>query len=218
MFMDIIMSILLSVVVYISVNSAYMLYFDKEEISLKKVLFCGKECCAAAAAAAVFLGLFGIYQGSSIYMYDYIRCVIIITALAFLAVVDYKERIIPNKILAVLFLIWLLITAIFIFKDIQMALYKIFTAAVGGAFAFFAFGITYIVSKKMLGAGDVKLAVIMGIYLGAERIFGAVLYGAVLSALFSIIGLISKKLTKADNIPFAPFLFIGALITLFVKV
>lgn len=216
--MNIIMSLLLAAAAYLAINSAYTLYSGKNDYSVKKMLYCGKECCISAAFAAVLLALFRIYQGSEIYLYDYIRCIIIITALAVLAVIDFKERIIPNKILLALLLIWLLVTSIFVFTDIQMALYKIFTAAFGGLFAFVSFGATYLLSKKMLGAGDVKLSVIMGLYLGAERIFGAVLYGAVLSALAAIIGLAAKKLTRSDNMPFVPFLLVGSLITLFVKV
>lgn len=215
--MNIITSILLAAAAYLCVNSGYILYRSMN-ISLKNLLMCSKECTAAACIAAVSLASFSIYQGNLLGAYDYIRCIFIITLMALLSVIDYEEKKVPNRILVIILLVWILLSSIFIFIDLQLTVYKIITALFGAVFALITFGITYIVSKKMLGAGDVKLSFLMGLYLGAERIFGAVLYGALLSVFFSLGGLLAKKLKRSDNIPFVPFLFIGSVITLFVKI
>ena len=67
-----------------------------------------------------------------------------------------------------------------------------------------------------LGAGDVKLAVIMGMYLTGDYVVGAVFYGCILSAVFSILMLARGKMTRKDSIPFVPFRYVGVVIRYFI--
>ena len=59
---------------------------------------------------------------------------------------------------------------------------------------------------------DVKLSLIMGIYLTGRDIPGAVFYGCLIAAGYSIIQLIRKKITRKDRLPFVPFLYMGVVV------
>ena len=63
-----------------------------------------------------------------------------------------------------------------------------------------------------MGAGDVKLALVMGLYLTGEYVVGAVFYGCIASAAYSLVQLARKKLSRKDTIPFVPFLYLGLII------
>lgn len=75
-----------------------------------------------------------------------------------------------------------------------------------------SFGLGYLLSHKNMGAGDVKLVLVMGLYLTGEYVVGAVLYGCIVGAIFSAVQLARKKLSRKDAIPFVPFLYIGLII------
>lgn len=70
-----------------------------------------------------------------------------------------------------------------------------------------------------LGFGDVKLAVAMGLLLGAARGFAALMLGFWIGAVIGIlILLIEGEKARKREIPFAPFLILGTLIAFFFDV
>ena len=71
------------------------------------------------------------------------------------------------------------------------------------------FLVCYLLSKKQLGAGDVKLAVTMGMYLGVPLALSAFLFGSVLCCVHSLIRVARKKLTWKDSVPMVPYFMIG---------
>ncbi|MBN2096099.1 prepilin peptidase [Candidatus Peregrinibacteria bacterium] len=68
---------------------------------------------------------------------------------------------------------------------------------------------------RWLGGGDVRIGAIMGLLLGWPQVIVALFLAYLLGSVFSVAGLLTKKLTRKSPIPFGPFLFIGAYITLF---
>ncbi|MGB3008809.1 MAG: prepilin peptidase [Candidatus Saccharimonadales bacterium] len=73
------------------------------------------------------------------------------------------------------------------------------------------YGVLYLVSNKQwVGLGDVKLGVGLGLILGWELALLAVFIANAVGLLAVIPGLLSRKLSRKSNIPFGPFLIIGA--------
>lgn len=76
-------------------------------------------------------------------------------------------------------------------------------------------GILYLVGRGALGAGDVRLAPTLGLYLGwhgLEEVFYGIFLGFVLAAVVSIGMLILRRVGRKDEIPMGPFLVIGTLV------
>ena len=67
-----------------------------------------------------------------------------------------------------------------------------------------------------MGAGDVKLVFVLGLYMTGERIMGAIFYGVLLCCIYSIIMLCRKKIGLKDGVPMAPFLYMGMCINLLI--
>lgn len=125
--------------------------------------------------------------------------------LAVIACVDYKKTIIPNKLLLYMLLIRgvLLAAELFIFTEYRK---EILISSFGGlGTGFLIFLLSYILSRKSIGLGDVKLAAVIGWYLGSALIWMDVIIALSLAAGYSIIQLVRKKLTMKDSIPLAPF-------------
>lgn len=132
---------------------------------------------------------------------------VLVTALMAVAITDLEQRIIPNKILLATMVIGVAIAAVF---DPSSLPERAIAAVAAGGLLFLA-ALAY---PRGMGLGDVKLAAVMGFFLGrnvAPALLAALLAGSVVGlALIAREGASARK--KA--IPFGPFLALGALVGL----
>ena len=74
----------------------------------------------------------------------------------------------------------------------------------------------YLFKKESLGGGDVKLAAMLGAFLGWEKVLFVFISSAVLGLIGAVIMMaLSKKMRETHQIPFGPFLAAAAVIALF---
>jgi leader peptidase (prepilin peptidase)/N-methyltransferase len=66
-----------------------------------------------------------------------------------------------------------------------------------------------------LGMGDVKLLVLIGIYVGFPDVFLCLFFGIFIAGIFIIIGMALHKIRLGDTIPFGPFIALGSLAYLY---
>jgi len=71
-----------------------------------------------------------------------------------------------------------------------------------------------IFKKEAMGGGDVKLAAMVGAFLGWKYVILALFLGFFLGALAGIFLVLSKIKSREDMVPFGPFIALGSLITL----
>jgi leader peptidase (prepilin peptidase)/N-methyltransferase len=135
--------------------------------------------------------------------------------LAFVAVlvpvtfIDLDHRIIPNKILA---LGAVVAVAIVLLTDSGSIVEHLIAAAAAGGFLLVA-ALAY---PAGMGMGDVKLAAVMGLFLGravGPAMFAGLIAGSLLGAL--IIARKGRREGRKTAIPFGPFLAFGGLVGLF---
>ncbi len=128
-----------------------------------------------------------------------------VAMLVAVAGIDLHHRIVPNKILLPA-AIWGVATAVALRSDMLGEL------AIAGAAAFTFLLVAALAYPAGMGMGDVKLAGVMGLYLGsavAPALFVAFLTGAVVGiATMAREGAGARK----KGIPFAPFLALGGLV------
>lgn len=137
---------------------------------------------------------------------------IMLAGMTFFCMTDYWEQVVPNSMLLLLVCVFIIVLGLQGIRNME-ALWKEFPSIVLGVlFCAISFGIGYLLSHGNMGAGDVKLVLVMGLYLTGEYVVGAILYGCIAGALYSVIQLMRRKLSRKDAIPFVPFLFIGVLI------
>ena len=121
--------------------------------------------------------------------------------------IDVEHRIIPNKILLPAAIWGLAGAAVLRTGDLPE-----FLAAGAGAFTFLL--IAALIQPKGMGMGDVKLAGVMGLYLGASvapaMLIGFLTGSIVGIAMFARYGVAARKM----GVPFGPFLALGGFVAL----
>lgn len=133
--------------------------------------------------------------------------------LSAIAVTDWEKHFISNKLLLAMLLLWSGIIGISIIANTENGLGILFSSLLGALTGGLIFLLCYVLSRGQMGAGDVKLAFVMGLYLTGDKIIGAIFYGVILCMIYSVIQLIRKRIGLKDGVPLAPFLYIGTLIT-----
>ena len=154
----------------------------------------------AAAATVVWLVEYGI-------AIEAVVAAAFFATLAYISAVDVETRRIPNAV--VLPAAAVALTAVAILHTGELAIAAI--AAVG---AFLFFFIPSLISSKLVGAGDAKLALLIGVMLGSD-VLSALLLATFAAGFVAVayIAIAGRRALKAD-IPLGPFLAGGAVIAL----
>ena len=123
-----------------------------------------------------------------------VRYMILTVFMVFLGFIDQQKTIIPNKLLLFMFVIRAVILAGEITVKPSYWLDILKSAGGGMLLGFLIFFLARIFSRKSVGMGDVKLAAVLGWYLGGSLIWFDIVVSLSLAALYSIVQLILKKL------------------------
>ncbi len=131
--------------------------------------------------------------------------IFLLSLLAIIAVIDYKHKIIPNRIL-------LVGTAVGIALNLAVGkstLAQMFLGLVAGGTVLL---VVAVISKGGIGGGDVKLSAMLGIYLGWQDTLQTIFLASVLGALAGFILMSAGRANRHTAIPFGPFLAISAFV------
>ena len=158
--------------------------------------------------ALVFAGLLHVV-GWSLPLVQYATLAALLIAVA---EIDRRHGIIPNGLVATgagLGLALLLATdASALGTHLPAAL------ATGGLLLLVRVGSASVLGQPGMGMGDVKLAAMLGLYLGWESLW--VFYLAVvLGGTLGLMGLLTKRLKRGTRLPFAPFIAVATGLHLF---
>ncbi|MCA9381836.1 prepilin peptidase [Candidatus Dojkabacteria bacterium] len=156
-------------------------------------------------------------------IFIYCLWLIIITGiLVFIAVYDFKFKIIPNEFI----IAGVIVTTLFILIEFIFQLVYAEYGATKFAFTFFfdsplnyilagvlGFGLLFLVvlatKGKGMGMGDVKYAFLMGLIIGFPSILLGLYIAVVIGAIFGIALILIKRKRMKSEIPFGPFLVLG---------
>jgi leader peptidase (prepilin peptidase)/N-methyltransferase len=167
------------------------------------------RCCGMAISSRyplTELGLGALYAATVIVLWDdpgeVALGLVFVTTLVAVTLTDLERRIIPNKILIVAAVLGVVISA----ATDPGSLPERAAAAVGAGGLLFLAALAY---PRGMGLGDVKLAAVMGLFLGrnvAPAILVALLVGSLVGlAMIARHGAAARK----RAIPFGPFLALG---------
>jgi len=135
--------------------------------------------------------------------------IVLVTILIPIALIDFEHRIIPNRITGPAAVVAIVIGLVL---DVDFVAEQLIAGAAAGGF----FLVAAIAYPRGMGMGDVKLAGVMGLYLG--RAVGlAVLVGLVAGVIVGavIMARLGAKAGRKQTVPFGPFLALGGVIAIF---
>jgi leader peptidase (prepilin peptidase) / N-methyltransferase len=158
------------------------------------------ELVVGAAYAATVLVLWGEAT-------ELVLGLVLVTTLAAVTLTDLERRIIPNRVLAVAAVLGVVIAAL---GDPGSLPERAIAAAAAGGLLFAA----ALLYPRGMGLGDVKLAALMGLYLGRD--VGPALLVALLAGSAVGLAMVAREGSSARRkaIPFGPFLALGGLVGL----
>lgn len=157
--------------------------------------------------------LFGwIYQKSNDKDIVLISWQILLSTLALIALVDFQKKLIPNKLIVLLFAAGFAVMTLQLLmapNDYKrLLLQPIMGLLLGGGIMLVA---NLLTKKKGVGGGDVKLFAAIGFVMGFVNLLGVMFYCFFFSAVVSLGLLLFRKVKIHDSIAMAPFAFLGAL-------
>src|SRR5919202_4622437 len=159
------------------------------------------EAVTAALYVAVVIGRDGAL--------DIALGVLLVTTLVPITLIDLELRLIPNKI-TLPAAVAAVVAAVIL--DVGFVPEQLIAGAAAGGF----FLLAALLYPRGMGMGDVKLAGMLGLYLGravAPAIFIALIAGVLVGAI--VIARVGARAGRKTAVPFGPFLALGGLVALF---
>lgn len=157
-----------------------------------------------------------LFISSYLYVFLVTIFVFIFSLLIVISVYDIRHKIIPDKLVYV----FIAVSFLLIFVNYQTA-YPLFTwpslmSILSGPLFAAPFAFLWLVSKgKWMGLGDAKLMLGLGFILGPSLGLPSIILSFWIGAIVSLFIMLfsNKKIGMKTEIPFAPFLIVGAFIT-----
>ena len=138
--------------------------------------------------------------------------IILSSALIIITFIDLKEQIIPDVISLPGVVAGLVISFFVPYISSLSSLLGIIAG--GGTILIIALIGTIIFKKEAMGGGDVKLAAMVGAFLGWKYVILALFLGFFIGALAGIFLILAKIRSREDMIPFGPFIVVGSIAAL----
>lgn len=148
---------------------------------------------------------------------DLIKYLILTPMLISVFIIDYKLKIIPNRLTLTMFEIGLIFTFLYGLSNVAISINMILGMLAGsGIFMLITLlgGLAY--GKEAMGLGDVKLMGALGLYFGLSNIIAIALISFLLGAIIGIILIVAKVKGGTEYIPFGPFIVIATFVSIFV--
>jgi len=144
-----------------------------------------------------------------LFIFAYVAAMIVIT------LIDYRHQIIPDRISISGILAGFLLT---MYREtvadttrfiLAKGLFDSFVGSISGAAIFY---IIIVVSRGGMGYGDVKLAAMIGAFMGWKMMLEVVMLAVISGSIIGVILLITGLKKRREPIPFGPFLAIMSLV------
>lgn len=188
--------------------SIYILLKDMEKISLPLKIY---SAITVMLVIGVALTFHFIYTDNT-FIHN-LKRICILSIMGPIAYVDLKEQRIPNKFVLLGLIYWAALIPLEYIMGTPMLRYVILSEIIAAAAMFAAAMLCRVCVKGSIGAGDIKLFLVMGLFLGLDGIWSAVLTSLIISFFIAIVLLLRKKKTKKDSMAFGPALAMGTLLS-----
>lgn len=166
-----------------------------------------KQFILTGIAAVGMIFSFCMAQHYHLVFVNSIRNELVFVWLLIIAVIDWKEQIIPKKLTTAGLLVWVIfvILAVVVGKAsiVHVLLFSFGGLLLGGGL----FVLCRLLSKGGVGMGDIRMFSVLGLLYGMEYTFSIVFFSVLLMSVYGIAGLIMKKKGIKDRVAMGPFVW-----------
>ena len=163
-----------------------------------------------AFLTSAFVFVFGFWHKDESFMRAFMNASVMLW-LFVVGYIDARERIIPNSLIGLALLFWLVLMLLDIFVGGTNWLQLLAFSGIGGIVCGGILFVIALIAKSALGMGDVKMFFVLGLLYGLTDAYGILMLSVISMGLVSIALLIAKKVTTKSTIPMAPFVVLGFL-------
>lgn len=137
--------------------------------------------------------------------WETLSMLVFFSLLVVVTVIDFHHQIIPNRVLLVGGALGLPLVYLQSLEHLK-----------SGLIGFFAAGLLLLlialISRGGMGGGDIKLAAVMGLFLGLKGVAVALFLSFLIGGVVGILLLVTGKKGRKDAVPFGPFLALGSIL------
>lgn len=190
-----------------------------------KCRYCGFQISKQYFLVELLMGLifiFARYNRQEIYadindVHGMIISLILLSLFVTLFILDFKYLWLPSSLIYFGIIFWIINFSFYSYFSNNFDYFNNIFAGVIGLIIFLSISIVgkYLVKKPVLGYGDAKLSVLIGLWLGLEGLLITIYLSFVTAGIFCGILLFSKKLKRGSKIPFGPFLLLSSVLIWF---
>lgn len=189
--------------------SCYLLVRDQGKMSKAMIVY---SILSTIVVIGITITLFTIYEENT-FVFN-LKRIGILSILWVVAYIDYKEYRIPNSFVILGFVYRVLIIMPELLLEEEFVR-NIIAEGIAVVALLLATGLCRLMIKNAIGAGDMKLFMVMGLLLGLDGIWSAVFMSLIVSFFIAVFLLATKKKSRNDNIPFGPAIALGTYLSIF---
>lgn len=190
---------------------SFYLLIRKKESKTKLLIVYMIASFILVVGLAVMLQFF--YVGNA--LYTNMRMIALVSIMAPIAYVDFTELRIPNEYVIIGIVYWILSIFVEILCGSQFIWMNIISSLIAATALFIAALLCRVCIKGSIGAGDIKLFMVMGLLLELDGIWSAIFLSLVISFIVAVFLLAAKKKNRTDAMAFGPALAIGTWLSIF---
>lgn len=166
---------------------------------------------AMAALAVLSILLPGMLPGNT--MFDNLKRMLLLAVIWPVAYIDYKTYRIPNAFILLGLAVRAVLLPFEFLMDERRAMYMLISEGVAAGALFAAAMLCAFCAKGSIGFGDIKLFVVIGLFLGTTGSWGAIFTALLISLATVLFLMATKRKGRKDSIPFGPAIVIGTFIS-----
>lgn len=180
--------------------------------SLRSLAGSPRRLLVMAATAALYAGTALRFGGD----WAVPAYLVFFTSLVAISVIDFDHQIIPNRIVYPTIFVSVPLLAVAALADNQWDRFG--RALLGASLAWAALLIVHLISPAGMGFGDVRLAFVLGLFLGwisLRHVLSGLFLGVLLLAILGVVLWVLRIRSLQDHMAFGPFLAAGAALAVF---
>lgn len=183
-------------------------------IQLGRCAFCKTSISFRYPAVEILSGIFTCFFfsqfGLSVVFFKLTYLALLMLVLSF---IDFQKHLIPNRIVFFSFPFAVLFSVL---EGKPSIIDSILGFLIGGLGLWAVWYIGHLIYKRDgIGGGDIKLAALLGVFIGWKLLLLTVFTSFILISAIGWLGIITRRLSRNSEIPLAPFLTVAIWINVF---
>ena len=188
----------------------------KNNIQTNKIKINYYAIISTAILYVIILYKYGI-KSEILQNLELVKYIILIPILISIIIIDYKKKIVPNRLTLTIFETGIIFTFLYGLNSVFIARDYLFGMIIG----LIIFGIIallgrIIAGKEAMGMGDIKLLAALGLYFGISLTISISIISFIIAGIISVIIMIMKKKKAIEYISFGPCIALAAILCIII--